>query len=183
MSLRALGVKFEVERAVSSEHCNSLVKRFYSNDLFVWLFWTGKVLLYPVFSAMWNFLILPVQLVRLVGNLIGALSSEIVAGLENLWLMIHDAIQLLVVSGSPTIQSFQIVKSSAPSPSMWRTLWNDILSKVSYHFRRINDNLSSENTLWILNRRKVWWTEKALREFARSLLIFVPSLISSWEVG
>lgn len=94
-------------------------------------FWTGKTLLYPVFYSVWNFIIFPVQVIRLVGNLLRALFSDVANGLENLCLVIHDTFQLLLVSGSPTLQSLQIVKSSAPSPSMWRTLWNDILSKVS----------------------------------------------------
>ncbi|CAM6088517.1 unnamed protein product [Calypogeia fissa] len=103
----------------------------------------GKTLLYPIFYSIWNFLIFPIQLVRLVGNLLRALSSEVLNGVENLWLVIHDTFQLLLVSGSPTLQSLQIVKSSTPSPSIWRTLWNDILSKVFHAVNGIVKGLAA----------------------------------------
>jgi hypothetical protein len=96
---------------------------------------TGRMVVQLVGSAVWNFFALPVQCMTVIGGLLRAMSSEVVDAFESVWLVIQDTIQLLVVSVSQTVQSLQVVKSATPSPSIWRGLWNDILSKV---FRAVN---------------------------------------------
>lgn len=43
-----------------------------------------------------------------------------------------DLVQFIFSSISPAISTVKSAKAVAPSPSLWRALWNDIFSKVRY---------------------------------------------------
>ncbi|BBN11877.1 hypothetical protein MPTK1_5g15500 [Marchantia polymorpha subsp. ruderalis] len=98
--------------------------------LFNSLWYLGMAVLYPMFSAIWTIFILPIQLVKFLGSLVSALSSEVMDGFRNIGSAIYNGVQVLIATGQPALQSFKAVKSSTPGPSLWRTLWNDIFSKV-----------------------------------------------------
>ncbi|KAL3677919.1 hypothetical protein R1sor_020875 [Riccia sorocarpa] len=98
--------------------------------LFSTLWYLGMTVLYPMLSAVWTVFALPIQLVKFLASLVAALSSEVLDGFQNLGSAVYEGVQLLIATGSPAMRSMKVVRSSAPGPSMWRTLWNDILSKV-----------------------------------------------------
>lgn len=70
---------------------------------------------------MWALVSLPLQVVRFI--LIFA--DNAVDG-------VVDLVQFMLSSISPAISTLKSAKAATPPPSLWRALWNDIFSKVSY---------------------------------------------------
>lgn len=75
--------------------------------------------MYPVLVGVWALLWLPLQLVRVVLSIA-----------ESAFEGLTEILQLLLTSTSPALKTLKSAKAAAPPPSLWRALWNDILSKV-----------------------------------------------------
>lgn len=102
--------------------CLSLVSTSSSLSLFFLLFCvTAAYVIYPLVWLLWEIVIAPARLILAIASYVGILLANIYYVLKGTWSSIGALFQLASVSEA-TVVTYEV--------PVWRSLWNDIFSKV-----------------------------------------------------
>ncbi|THU70237.1 hypothetical protein C4D60_Mb08t22890 [Musa balbisiana] len=97
-------------------------------DIIIWPFWFAAYVIYPLVWLLWEIVIAPARLILAIASYVGILLANIYYVLKGTWSSIGALFQLASVSEA-TVVTYEV--------PVWRSLWNDIFSKVFRAIRSI----------------------------------------------
>ncbi|KAJ7960338.1 G1/S-specific cyclin-E protein [Quillaja saponaria] len=122
----AIGIVMEFSSNLVGNLVEILLSPLWFLLTFTWSIATS--ILYPIFWIIWEVLYAPVRLVLAISSFLAFICTLICDILGETWQFVSSIIHVASASGT-TVSSYEV--------SMWRSLWNDLFSKVFRAVRSI----------------------------------------------